>query len=131
MTARYVTLGNGRKISLGAYVRAWKTCRSLNPRTWIGPGVSGFGQTAGEALVELRRGLDDRINMRGIRDLETLRPKEVRNRRYSKMRKLSADWQRAMTQAASALNTPRLVIHWLPADLRKRFAHRLFDREAA
>jgi len=69
--------------------------------------------------------------MRGIRDLEALRPKEVRNSRYSKMRKLSSDWQRAVTQAAYALNSPRLVIHWLPVELRKRFAHRLFDREAA
>ena len=32
---RYVTLGDGRKIGLGAYVSAWKTCLTLPPDTHI------------------------------------------------------------------------------------------------
>jgi len=34
-----------------------------------------------------------------------------------------------MTYTARMLNTPRLVIDWLPADLRKRFLHRLRSSE--
>lgn len=42
-------------------------------------------------------------------------------------RKMQREWQVEMDRAARALNTPRLVIHWLPPDLKTRFAHRLYD----
>lgn len=120
MTQRYVTLGDGRRIGLGAYVAAWKRCIELDAETPIGRGVTGWGQTAGEALQDLRAGLADRIN----KDLPW----------YGRGRKWSADWQRGMAQAAWQVNTPRLIIRWLPADLMKvqRLRARIEDaREAA
>jgi hypothetical protein len=115
MTQRYVTLGDGRKIGLGAYVRAWTQCLALPPQTWIGKGVDGWGQTAREALADLRAGLEDRINRH--------------DHRYGKGRKWGGDYQRETIQAAAALNTPRLRIHWLPQDLKRRFADRLSNSE--
>mgnify|MGYP000980371021 CR=1 FL=1 len=108
---RYVTLGDGRKIGLGAYVSAWKTCLTLPPDTHIGRGVDGWGQTAADALRDLRAGMHDRINQH--------LPSHGRGRKWHH------DWQRAMMQAAHRLNHPRLVIDGLPPELRDRFAHRL------
>lgn len=108
-----VTLADGRKIGLGKYVAAWRTCRELPPDTWIGKGVSGWGQTAGEALADLRRGLEDRIN-RHIPG-------------YGVGRKWSSDWYFATWNASRAINNPRLIVRWLPADMMKipRFAERV------
>lgn len=113
MSKRYIVLGCGRKIGLGRYVAAWKTCLDLDPGARIGRGVDGCGQTAGEALRDLREGLQDRIN----RHLPG----------YGKGRKWSSDWQRAMSQAAWQVNRPRRILHWLPADLMKiaRFKERV------
>lgn len=110
-----ITLGCGRTIGLGRYVAAWKACLDLPPRTYVGRGVDGWGQTAGEALADLRRGLDDRIN----RHLPW----------YGKGRKWSYEWQKDTMQAAWRINHPRLIIDWLPPHLKARFHHRL--REAA
>lgn len=119
MTKRYVTLGDGRKIGLGKYVSAWRQCLKLPPGTHIGRGIDGWGQTAGEALYDLRKGLDDRIN-RNIPG-------------YGAGRKWSPDWQREMSSASAALNYPRLVLRWLPADLMKvpRFRDRVEQGRAA
>jgi hypothetical protein len=40
-------------------------------------------------------------------------------------RKEQPEWQAEMRRAARALNTPRLAIHWLPRELRARFAGRI------
>lgn len=40
-------------------------------------------------------------------------------------RKDHRDWCMEQWRASRQLNDPRLVIDWLPADLRTRFAHRL------
>ena len=109
---RYITLGCGRRIGLGRYVAAWKQCLVLPPTVWIGPGISGWGQSAGEALRDLRAGLDDRIN-RNIPG-------------YGKGRKWSSDWYWPMVRAARDVNNPRLVIRWLPPELMK--VPRLKDR---
>lgn len=110
---RYITLGDGRKIGLGKYVAAWKACLELPANTPIGRGVSGFGDTAGEALVALRRGLDDRIN-RNIPG-------------YGVGRKWTQDWYFSTWNASRAINNPRLIVRWLPADMMKvqRFAERV------
>ena len=105
MSQRYVTLGDGRKIGLGRYVAAWRDCLALSPETHIGRGIDGYGQSAGEALRDLRAGMHDRIN------------RHVPG--FGRGRKWSADWQRAALHAAGAVNTPRLVVRWLPADLMK------------
>jgi hypothetical protein len=116
---RAITLGCGRQIGLGRYVAAWKACLGLPASTHIGRGVDGWGQNAGEALHDLRAGMDDRIN----RHLPW----------YGKGRKWDNDWQRSMLQASHALNYPRLIIRWLPADLMKidRFRERVEYGRAA
>ena len=111
MSQRYIVLGNGRRIGLGAYVIAWKKCLELPPQTPIGKGVSGWGQTASEALQDLRFGLHDRINHRVAG--------------FGHGRKWGHDWQRETHQAADRLNHPRLVIDWLPPWLAARFPDRL------
>jgi hypothetical protein len=40
-------------------------------------------------------------------------------------RKDSMDWFCQMRRSQWEINQPRLVIHWLPKDLKSRFAHRL------
>lgn len=110
----YITLGDGRRIGIAAYVRAWKQCKMFPAHTYIGK--SGWGQTAGEALRDLRAGLDDRINRRIPG--------------YGVGRKWSDDYEREMLHARVRLNQPRLVIDWLPADLRDRFADRLRTERA-
>jgi hypothetical protein len=114
VTQRYVTLGDGRTIGLGKYVEAWRQCRQLAPGTPIGKGVDGWGQTAAEALVDLRRGLEDRIN-KG-------------DPAFGKGRKWGREYQVETMRAAYALNQPRLVIYWLPPWLKGRFADRLAQR---
>lgn len=110
---RYVTLGCGRPIGLGRYVAAWKACRDLPENTPIGRGVDGWGQNAGEALRDLRFGLHDRIN------------RQIPG--YGVGRKWSSDWYFATWTASRALNNPRLIVRWLPADMMKipRFAERV------
>ena len=44
------------------------------------------------------------------------------NRNY---RKLNFDYQCELMRAARMLNTPRLIIDWLPKDLKERFDYRL------
>ena len=43
-------------------------------------------------------------------------------------RKWETDWQTEMHRASRQLNTPRLALHWLPHELKERFAHRLAER---
>lgn len=111
MSTRYVTLGDGRKIKLGAYVRAWQACRSLPAKTPIGRGIDGWNQSAGEALRALRCGMDDRIN----RHIPS----------FGIGRKWDSDWQRTTRQFARAVNTARLIVRWAPKEFRARLADRL------
>ncbi len=41
MTSHFITLGDGRKISVSRYAAAWQACLALSPRTPIGRGVDG------------------------------------------------------------------------------------------
>jgi hypothetical protein len=111
--ARYVTLGDGRRISLGHYVRAWRTTLAA-PATqrFAGSPCDPLTQCSrDDVLRDYRDGLHDRIN-RHIPG-------------YGKGRKWSPDWQRAALQAGHAVNTPRLIVRWVPRDLYARLAHRL------
>lgn len=120
MTARAVTLGDGRRMPLGAYVSAWRAvlaapmdCRfkgsPSDPRGWRG------SYSRAELLQEFRAGLHDRIN----RHLPG----------FGHGRKWSPDWQRSTLHFAGAVNTPRLIVrlHGNPAarEFRNRLAHRL------
>lgn len=116
MVSRYVTLGNGRKVSLAGYVRAWRICLAAAPSTPVRECPDGSYGNAAEALQQFRAGLHDRINRHDLA--------------YGRGRKWSSDWQRHTLQAAGFLNIPRLTIDWLPADLKARFAHRLRSIDA-
>jgi hypothetical protein len=54
------------------------------------------------------------------------------NRQFpvSRGRKDTPDWFMEQCRASRQLNQPRLIIHWLPPDLTKRFAHRLRSNHA-
>lgn len=109
---RVITLGCGRTIRLGAYARAWRRAKAAVPGSRFERGLtSHFSVTREELLEQFRYGTDDRISshMPG----------------YGKGRKWSEDWQREVMQSKWRINTPRLILDWLPKDLRARFAHRL------
>lgn len=57
----YVTLPNGRKVSVGEYVRSWKTLKTLDPKTKVS-GFSDGGDAAAVILYRLQYGIHDRIN---------------------------------------------------------------------
>lgn len=111
LRGRYVVLGNGRRVRLGRYVAAWRQCLALPAETRLAVIPDGSPGSVGEALRQFRAGMHDRINQSV--------PGAGAGRKWSQ------DWQRAMIQAAGAINMPRLVIHWLPADLLVRFGDRV------
>ncbi len=109
---RTVRLGSGRVVSLGTYVAAWKRALSAPAHaTFRETPCSWAGGDRDQVLREFRAGLHDRIN----RHLP----------RYGKGRKWDPQWQIETYRAARDLNTPRLALHWLPAWLKARFAHRI------
>lgn len=120
MTARYVTLGDGRAIALGSYVAAWRTTlaapadqrfkgRPSDPRGWTGDA------SREDVLREFRDGLTDRIN-RHIPG-------------YGVGRKWRWEWQRDVARIAWNLNGRRILtrVRECPKEIRKRLAHRLHD----
>jgi hypothetical protein len=112
--ARGFVLPNGRAVRPAVYVSAWRTLKGLPP----GELVKGFGydpERADHVLREMRYGLHDRIN----RHLPG----------FGVGRKWHHNWQRAALQCASRVNTPRLVVRWVPADLKARLSHRLYQED--
>ena len=59
---RTVTLGTGRRVTLGAYVDAWRRVKAMDPNAVIRNGIQWFDQTAAEVLWQFRAGMHDRIN---------------------------------------------------------------------
>lgn len=110
---RIVTLGCGKRVSLATYVAAWKAALHAPENAVFrgSPSDSRAFADRSSVLREFRSGLHDRIN----RHIPA----------YGVGRKWAYEYQSEMIQAASALNTPRLHISWLPASLADRFAHRL------
>ena len=80
----------------------------------------GIRETKTEVLREFRNGFTDRINRRIDGFPSTFRPLPNPG-----IRKISYQWQLETHRAAIQLNQPRLILHWLPPWLKKRFAHRL------
>ena len=111
MSARYVTLGDGRRIGLGAYVAAWARCKQLPGETRVMRCPDGLSGTVGDALRQLRAGMHDRIN------------RHVPG--YGVGRKWADGWFWEAKRFSDQINTPRLIVRWAPADFRKRFAERL------
>lgn len=128
-STRCITLGNGRRVSLGGYVRAWREVRAraaAEPDFEYTQGLDGLGsRTAAEVLAQFRRGMVARINeripvaARGRRAVPPYRPPA--------WRKLDPSWQAWARRAAHDVNTPRLIVrpHGVPRELRARLAHRL------
>lgn len=110
MTKHSIRLPNGRSVGLGKYVAAWRKLRKMNPDDQV-RGFGYFPEDAAYILREMRFGMHDRIN----RHIAC----------YGVGRKWDQDWQQHAMQAAHAVNTPRLVVRWVPPDLRKRLAHRI------
>lgn len=109
---RVIRLPNGKQVGIGAYARAWKKLAAGKYadddvfRDW-----DYFPVTADVVLLKMRDGMHDRIN----RHLPA----------YGRGRKWSSDWQREVEHTARLVNTPRLVVRWVPRDLRARLSHRI------
>ncbi|MCP4878276.1 MAG: hypothetical protein GY896_22720 [Gammaproteobacteria bacterium] len=105
-----------RDVPLKAYVQAWKQVLAESSEVEYSEGLTGYWSVSrDEVLSQFRAGLHDRIN-RHIPG-------------YGVGRKWDSDWQRCIANVARQLNTPRLIIHWLPKELKERFAHRLWEGE--
>ena len=105
-----ITLPNGRQVGLGVYARAYRELITMDPAALV-KGFDYFAAPAREILARVREGLMDRINRHDLS--------------YRRGRKFDPDYQRSILQAARQLNQPRLIIDWLPPELRVRFTHRL------
>jgi hypothetical protein len=109
-----VTLADGRRLPLGSYVASWRRIRDADPEDRFRGAPSdwfGLDYSAAEILSEFRAAMHARIN------------RHVPG--YGRGRKWSSDWQIEAARTARAVNTPRLVVRWIPSDLRDRLVHRI------
>ncbi len=109
-----VRLPKGSLVTMGRYVAAWKALRSLPPGAQVN-GWDHFPTPAKDVLRKMRAGMHERIS----RHLPW----------WEKGRKWEGQWQRDAHRTAWEVNTPRLVVRWVPMDLRKRLAHRITEGE--
>jgi hypothetical protein len=110
-----ITLPSGRAVTLATYARARATLVQLVREGKGDASIRGFDAfplPAEDVLRQMRLGLHDRISRH--------MPHYARQGR-----KWSHEWQTQTWRAARDLNTPRLVIRWLPHHLATRFAHRI------
>jgi hypothetical protein len=114
---RYIRLGNGRRVTLGSYVAAWRATKALPmyARTRNNPDDPDDWCSASEALDAYRRAMHVRINARGDLDGHgTWRGKIGR--------KHSEEWQLQCRRAAYRVNSRNRV---RPADLPPEYVKRL------
>ena len=115
---RTVRLGDGVVVSLADYTRTRRSVRASSPGQQSSRGLCGWWPVnREEILAEYQEGVHDRIN-RHIPG-------------FGQGRKWSSDWQRDAGHTARLVNRPRLIIDWLPMDLRGRLSHRLRERAMA
>ena len=107
---RYLMLPNGKLVRAADYAQAWRRLRAMDPKAMVA-GFGHFPEEAGTILRFMREGLHNRIN--------------PHLPWWGTGRKWEALWQIDIQRAARELNHPRLIIDWLPPDLKPRFAHRL------
>ena len=101
-------------VTLGAYVKAWREVKAAPAGTEFRSSLCGWAPETRETILsQFQDGLAGRIN-RHIPG-------------FGVGRKWASEWQHETRYAARQLNCPRLVIRWLPAWLKKRFAQRLAD----
>lgn len=113
-----VKLGSGQRVPLATYCAAWRACRTAPPGQPVrgslcDPFTARAMSTAGQELAEFRRGMHDRIN----RHLAA----------FGRGRKWSGQWQADAARTARDVNTPRLIVRWVPVEFRARVAARLAD----
>ena len=112
MSKRYVDLGYGHKVSLGAYVAGWKLALRSDPDQQVKTVPGRFdGGTVADAVRELRRGMHDQINQ------------HIPG--YGRGRKWRSGWFWQAWRLSRDVNTPRLIVRWAPLEFRARLAHRL------
>ena len=105
-----------KTLSVGQYVTAWKDCKAAKEGQEFKHGLGGWWPVTRETILrEFEKGMHDRIN------------KHIEG--YGVGRKWSDDWQRDAANAARGVNTPRLIVHWVPVELRGRLAHRIERNE--
>lgn len=107
---RCIVTPSGHRVGLNAYVDAWRRLKTVPADTEVS-GWDWFARPASEILDAISSGVHSRINRHLPWSTET--------------RKWDWQWQADMARAARDLNTPRLCIHWLPPELRARFANRI------
>jgi hypothetical protein len=112
---RVIVLGSGRQVSLSEYVKGWHACKAAQPGTVYSYSLTGWARgmpaTREEILREFDMGLHDRIN------------RHVPG--YGKGRKWADEWWWEARRIARDVNTPRLVVRWVPLEFRARLAHRI------
>lgn len=140
-SSRAITLADGRRVSLSAYVNAWRQVAqdvatgNGNRRYANGPtrwwGSDPQGETAERILVAFRAAIHDRINQRVPYALRGIVPQSClpQSRVQIETRKTSADWQAATRRTAREVNTPRLRVSYVPAEFRGRLAHRIASED--
>lgn len=73
MAGRYVTLGDGWRVTLGSYVRVVKAAKASPDRRFTRGLSDGWPETGAKIVREFREGVHDRINqaipclLRGVR----------------------------------------------------------------
>lgn len=77
---RVVYLPQGRSVTLGSYVQAWRLALSAPEKAVFNKAFTWYPQTKQEVLREFRFGLHDRINRRIDGFPGTLRPLHTRTR---------------------------------------------------
>jgi hypothetical protein len=83
------TLPNGRRVSHGAYVRAWRALQTLAPCRLV-PGFEHFPTAARDILASIRAGVLERVNRH--------------DRSFARGRKWSADYQALLSRDARRIN---------------------------
>lgn len=61
---QYITIPNGKRVTLGQYCRAWKAIKTLAPDAEV-MGWSAFNLRADVIRYQIWKGVEDRINRRG------------------------------------------------------------------
>lgn len=108
----------GKQMTIGQYVTAWKACKAAPAGTEYDHGLCGWWPATREQILrEFEEGMHDRIN------------KHIES--YGVGRKWDSDWQRDAQNTARDVNTPRLIVHWIPSEFRSRLAHRVYREGAA
>ena len=113
MSNHAIVLPSGRRVSVGAYVKAWRTLLSVPPDYPVAAGWDHFAVHASDALRDIRHGCEDRIN---------------RHLPAATGRKYTPQWQQSARRVADYLQGRYVIRNRdVPKELRARLAHRMED----